>query len=170
VKVKLQAGAELDVISPQEAREIVVELLEQERARGHETFVRADESAVTDAAGNAVITVYTCPVGKVFRITRLVVDADGFTPGAPFKAATGFIAVLRSGEVVDFVNLSNGIPALSTDNADTGARWRNGEQVQVQISGGPANTTVRAKVQGFEKQPARHGQAGRTRMAPGGGG
>lgn len=162
MKFKLQAGEVLDVLTPDEAREILLELLEQSREAGLETEVRADESAVTDAAGAVTFTVYQVPVGRAFRITRLVIDADGFTPGAPFKNGVGFIDVLRGDERVDFVNLATGIPALSVDSKDSGARWRNGEQVRVSLVGGPASTSVRAKLQGFERTPG-HDRPARTR-------
>jgi hypothetical protein len=167
VKVQLKAGAELDVVSPEEAREIVKAAIEQAReAGGVEEPIRAEEGGVTDAAGGVTLPVYVVPIGREFVLTRILVDADGFTPGAPFVAAAGFVDVLRSGERVDFKSLAaaaGGLPTLSTDSKATGTRWRNGEAVEVRIVGGPANTTVRARVQGWLRTPAGDGQAGRTR-------
>jgi hypothetical protein len=165
VKVKLQAGAELDVLSPSEAREIVVELLERERREPTYEQARPGESAVTDANGNALINVYVVPVGRKFIVTRLIVNADGFTPGVPFKNAAGWIDVLRSNERVDFVNLANGIPAQSIDSKDTGNVFWNGEIVQVQITGGPANTSVRVDLRGLLETPPGDGRAVRRRAA-----
>ena len=162
MKFKLHAGAEIDVLSPDEAREIVVEALGRAREELNE-IARPAESGVTDATGAVTIEVYTVPMGYEFALNRLVIDADGFTPGAPFKSGVGFIDVRRAGKRVDFVNLQNGIPALAVDGPDTAIRFRNGEQLEVVLVGGPANTTVQVGAQGRLRLLARDRSPSRSR-------
>jgi hypothetical protein len=162
VKFTLKAGAELDVLTPDEAREIVLDMLERAREQ-QETPERAGASGRTDGAGALALRVYAVPLGREFSLHRLVVDAEGFTPGAPFTNAAGYIDIRRSGVRVDFVNLSVGIPALALDGNDTAIRFRNGEEVEIVIAGGPASTNVRAEIQGMLREPLPDGQRGRTR-------
>lgn len=148
MRFKLEAGAELDLLT----RDELLEALREDRlARsGREvTPVRVEENGVTDGTGALTLEVFTVPLGREFALTRLVVDADGFTPGAPYKSGTGWIDVRRSGARVDFVNLQNGLPALSVDSDKTANRWRNGEQLEVVLAGGPANTNIRVTGQGW---------------------
>lgn len=161
---KIAAGEEIDVLNATEAEDIIARAIAQMQGQGGEGEIRAGEGGVTDANGNIVVPVYVVPVGCSFRITRLVVDADGFTAAAPFRNPAGAVVVRRSGETVDFVNLQNGLPALSTDSKDTGTRWRNGEIVELQLINGPANNTIRVAVQGFLRKPT-VGRPGRVRGA-----
>lgn len=165
-KHKIAAGEEIDVLNADEARQIVDDVVARVVRQADEIEWRGEESAVTDANGNALIPVFVVPPGRIFRITRLVAAADGFTAAAPFRNPAGALQVLRGNTIVDFVNLENGLPALSTDSRDTGTRWRNGELVQVQLIGGPANTSVNVTAQGFLRHPDdAPTPRGRTRFA-----
>jgi hypothetical protein len=148
MKATLTAGAVLDFITKDELRELALEFLERQAEEPSVQSIRGEESGVTDGTGACTIVVYTVPLGREFISNRVIVDADGYTPGAPFKNVAGYIDVLRSEERVDFINLATGIPAMSIDEDDTANRFRNGETVSIVIVGGPANTSVRAKVAG----------------------
>lgn len=158
MKFKLQAGQEVDVLDAAEAREIVAELLERVRA-DREIPVRMGEGGQTDGAGAVTIPVYVVPLGREFALNRLLVDADGYTPAAPYTNAAGYIDVRRGGVRVDFVGLSNGIPALSIDGKETANRFRNGETVEVVIVGGPANTSIQVEIHGMLRAPEERPQA-----------
>ena len=164
-KVTLRAGAELDILNADEARAIIVDLLERKRHEPTEEPIRASESGLTDGTGFVKIVVYACPMGREFVLTRLIVDADGYSPGLPFKNGVGWIDVNRSEERVDFVNLQNGLPSLSIDSKESGNRWRNGETVEVAMTGGPATTTVRVKIHGLLRTFVGDGEPGRRRSS-----
>jgi hypothetical protein len=158
-KHRIAAGEELDVLNKDELREVIGDFVSA--VEDGETELRTGESSKTDANGNVTIAVYAVPPGFSFRVTRLVVDADGFTLAAPFRNPAGAVVVQRSGEMVDGINLQNGLPAISTDSKDTGTRWRNGEIVEVVLVNGPATNGVRVAIQGFLR---RHDDRPRGRL------
>jgi hypothetical protein len=154
-KHTITAGGEIDVIDEAQMRTIIEEAASRFTTGELEADIRAQESGQLDGTGAGLISIYTVPVGHIFRITRLVVAADGVSFSAPYTNAAGGIQVNRSGEYVDGLSGLGGgilIPAISVDNKDTGTRWRNGETVDVQMIGGPANRTWRVSIQGFLKR------------------
>lgn len=141
---------EHEVLTPDEAVGLVREMLDGLRGEGPRS-VRPDESAILDADGNGTIEVYKVPMGYEFALHRLVLDFDGSTVAVPYTNAAGYALIQRSGEMMDFVSFAaaaGGIPAVYTQSGAAAARFRNGEQVEVVIVGGPVNRSVRAKVQG----------------------
>jgi hypothetical protein len=160
VKFRLQAGAELDLLTEAElrgalddARQAFAADLAADRGR----TIRAGDMQPTSAAGYLLLqSVYRVPAGLELALHRLLVTADGYTPAAPYTNANGYLQVLRSGEVVDFTNLTGtgSIPILSTDPDSQASRFRNGETIDVELVGGPASTRVKVLVQGWLSRPA----------------
>ena len=146
MKLKIVHGHEVDVLSPDEAREILRELLDELQPRGGS--VRLMGEGQTDANGNAQIEITPrVPIGYELAIYRLVVDSDKRTPAAPFTNANGWIDVLRNGvDRLGFQGMS--IPALATDGASEAPKLRNGETFVVALNGGPANELVRVRGEG----------------------
>lgn len=141
---------EHDLATPGEVAGAIQELLRGMRGEGPRT-VRPDESAVLDANGNGTIEIYKVPMGYEFSLHRLVLDMDGQTPVAPYTNANGYALIQRSGEMVDFISFAagaGGVPAVYTAGGPQASRYRNGEYVELAIFSGPANRSVRAKVQG----------------------
>ena len=134
MKFKIGPGAEIEAATPSEVRDLLAGLVPESPED-----VRVPLSQKADANGNAVIEVYTVPMGRVLTVTRVVVEADGFTPANPYQNAAGYLQVRRQGgQTTDFVTLAapNGLPALSTDSDSSGGRYLNGETIEVNIVGG----------------------------------
>jgi len=149
VKTILRPGQEIETVTPSELEERLAELGHQ--IRSDERTMRPDGDGVTNAAGNGNTPIYQVPLGMQFNLHRLLVEADGFTPGAPYNAAAGWIDVLRGDERVDFLPLAVGsgaIPALVTYGTADAIRFRNGEVVAIALFGGPASTGFIGRAQG----------------------
>jgi hypothetical protein len=151
-KTALLPGAELEALTPAEFKAYIDELVI--RLFGDEGVMRDEGFVNLDASGNGVIKAYTVPQGMNFNLHRVVIDVEGFTPGAPFTNAAGWIDVNRGGDRQDFLPLAatvGGIPAVWAQSGDAAIRYRNGESVEISINGGPASRDARAKIQGTLK-------------------
>lgn len=151
MKVKLTAGQDIDFVSPDELRGILAEMRKDEIEGGATTW-RATLNGSTNAAGTAKIDVLTVPLGRQFRLTRVVIIPDGFTPASPYTNAAGYVYVAREGgQVTDLFSLVSGqgsLPAVRTDSVASAAVFVNGEKVEIQIFGGPVSTNVVCYCQG----------------------
>lgn len=152
VKQKLVAGAEIDFLTQAEARQIMREA-RKDALEGQSTRVRATESGSTDASGNGTVTVYRVPAGRKFRLTRILVEADGQTFGVEFHSATGFVVIKRSGGQIvwgtQLAAASNiGIPFVFNWSASAGMEFLNNETVDVVITGGPVSVGVQVDIEG----------------------
>ncbi len=151
MKAKLQAGQEIDFLTRAEMAEVLRDHA-RDTAEVEPTTWRAALSGKTDGTGAVTIDVLTVPMGRRFRLTRYIIQADGFTPAAPYQG-TGFILVRREGgQVVDFLPLTaasgGGIPAKSADSTSAAAEFVNGEKVEIAIVGGPVTTGISVYAQG----------------------
>lgn len=145
----VHAGKSLDFVTPDELEQRLGSLAR--RLRSDQRTMRPGAQGKTDSAGLLVLPVYECPVGLEFALHRLVIEADGFTPGVPFNAAAGYIDILRSDERCDFLSLAAGsgaIPAVFSAGTQDAIRFRNGEVVSVRIVGGPASNGIVVRGQG----------------------
>jgi hypothetical protein len=151
VRQLLKPGAELDLLTPGEAKSLFDELAA--RLAQRPATVRAEKDALTDAAGAVSFAVYQVPSGMAFHLTRLVVTIDGFTPAAPFTGAGAYLEILRNDVPVDFASLvagSDGLPRkFFAEGLDSSAYYANGDAVAVRIVAGPANTRLLARLQGL---------------------
>lgn len=159
MKVKLVAGSEVDLVSPEELRTVLDEVVEKFR-RSDSEHVRAELQAYTDGTGAVAIAAYQVPIGMKFRAARIVVSADGFSFAAKFTNAAGAVEVRRgdvNGQLVDGVNLnpsaaagdqSVGIPWVEAYSSDNRPEFKNGEVIVVKTIAGPPNTNVQVLVEG----------------------
>lgn len=153
MKAKLTAGAEIDFLTEDEMRRVLKDM-EADRREIEPTDVRATESGATNAAGGLVIDVYKVPSGRRFRLTRVIVLADGYTPVAPYQNAAAYLNIRRGagGQIVDFLPLTaasgGGIPAKGEYGDAQAPQFVNVEEVTIELVGGPASTGLTVFVQG----------------------
>jgi hypothetical protein len=153
VKLKIVPGHEVDVLSPDEARQILRELADELQPSGGSVRFMGEKQ--TDGNGNGTILLAPhVPIGYEFALYRLIVDDDVHSPAAPFTNANGWIDVKRNElDRVGFQGMS--IPALATDGSSEAVRFRNGEKIAIVINGGPVNQLVRARGEGELKPSLR---------------
>lgn len=154
-EARIEPGAVLEFTTPEEAKAIVYEALGSFLELP--LVVRPSAQGTTTSGGALTLEVYDVPVGFEFVLTRLVIEADGFTPGAPYTAAGAYVLVRRQGGArVNFASLVSGsgqLPTLFTDSVTSGAHFRNGEKVEVVVSGGPASTGIQVTAEGILRRP-----------------
>jgi len=149
VKVKLVAGSEVDLVSPEELREVLREFVATFE-RQHSERVRATLQNLSDAGGNIAIDAYEVPIGMEFRLSRVLLTADGLTFGAPGVAGVS-IEIRRNGKdgpLVDGAKPAVGLPWSWVAGGSPSPHFRNGETVTVRVVGGPANTNISVFVEG----------------------
>lgn len=149
MKVKLVAGSEVDLVSPEELRLVLNEYVEQFR-RQHSERVRATLQNISDGTGQVSIDAFEVPVGMEFRLSRVLVTADGFTFAAPSPAGVS-IEIRRNGSqgpLVDGAKPAVGLPWPWVAGGSPSPHYRNGETVTVHVVGGPANVNISVYVEG----------------------
>lgn len=144
--LEIKPGATVDVLTRDELREVLAEFTDLFEHKVAED-VRAETQGKTDATGGVVIAAYTVPPGMRFRLTRLVLKADGFTFGTPY-AGTGYLEVRRNGQVVDGRPLANNVPSVGVDGSSTAARFLNGETVEIAIIGATVGVNFAPLIEG----------------------
>jgi hypothetical protein len=149
-RATIKQGETIDFVSPDELRAILGEAASQQNRLSPQTS-RPIEGIVLDANGNGTVELYKVPAGMEFALHRIIIDADGITPAAPFTNPAGFAEILRGGAMFGFVSFApaaGGLPAVNTWGSDNAIRYRNDEVVEVSIVGGPANGTIIIRAQG----------------------
>ena len=144
-------GKTIEAVTPAELDKALGEFAGRVAASRDKRTQRPSGALRLDATGAGIITIYAVPLGMEFALHRLLIDADGFTPGAPYNAAAGYVDILRGDERVDFLSLAAGsgaIPAVFSAGDSDAVRFRNGEQVNLRVVGGPVSTTVQVRAQG----------------------
>jgi len=136
VRQKLVPGAELDILTPTEAVELLRAMFEDQV---HDR-VRAEESKVADANGNVVLDVYTVPLGFEFEVRRFVLTADGITRGTQINFGVGAYGSLSRGdELIGYLGQtggsSAGVPSEGSYGSEQGPYLRNGETLRLNIAG-----------------------------------
>jgi hypothetical protein len=145
-----------ETVTPDEHRQILEEELDRRTSSGRAPteLVRAEESGQTSAAGALVLPVYVVPAGMEFRVHLVIVEADGFTPAAPFNGAGAYWRLRVAGRAVDEASLvaaaANGsqLPFVRTYGFMQGPVSVNNEPFELELNAGPVNTLVRVLAQG----------------------
>lgn len=150
--MKIQvAGRELDLLTKPEAHEMLRGL----RLPATE-LVRPEESGKTDGTGLLLIPIYTVPAAMEFRPHVLNVEADGFNPATPFQGAGAYWQLRVTGRVIDEgslvaaapANIAMQIPFTRNYGQMQGGIAVNQETLELLVVNGPANTLIRALVNG----------------------
>lgn len=117
----------------------------------------------TDGSGVADFPIYQVPNGYEVVVTRLNIDAVGFTPASPYTNAAGFLALysgqkfsINGGQIVDFLPnppVASGaiLPASITNGVDQAGIFRGGEVISLRIQGGPVTIPVWVRLQGIQR-------------------
>lgn len=115
----------------------------------------------TSAAGLLNLPIYLVPNGYQFYLTRWNVEAEGFSPGAPYSNAVGQISIFSGqefgvGAMLDFLPnppAANGaiLPASSTDGLPSAPLFRGGETVSLRLVAGPVSTKINVRIQGVQE-------------------
>ena len=150
MKTRIVPGAEIETVTPLEASQLIAELL---GAGGRpQVPLRAEQAGKTDAGGNATVYAYTVPPGMGFRLTRVLVQADGFTPGAPFTGAGAYLEIIRNDVMVDFLPLTVGsggsLPSAWSESESDAPYYANGDAAGIRVNLGPATTGLLVRIQG----------------------
>jgi len=144
VKQRVVPGQEIDAATSGELHELAQVLLRKDTMER----VRAAEVAPLDSDGNGTVDIYGPPLGMEFRLCRVIVEANGYTYAAMFTNATGSVAIKRGAVTVDGYNLAAGIPNAWSAGSGSAPRYKNGEQVTVEIVGGPPGVSVTVSIEG----------------------
>lgn len=104
--------------------------------------------------GNAMI--YETPPGFTLALHRLSIAAVGFNFGTPYTNAGAYLEIRVDDQMVDGNSLVSGqgsLPTIGSWGTRDAIRIRDGSQLSLFMSGGPANTTVTVLGQGtLERQ------------------
>lgn len=151
MKTQLRAGAEIDLLTADELKQLLDAYLSG-FLRPPQT-VRPAQSIPLDASGNtnqnANSRIYEVPAGYVFRLHRAEFGIDGYTYGAPYTSNTGYLEIHQNGIARDGLPLTApGLPAVWSGGTADGIEYRNGERVAVKLVGGPASKALNVQLQG----------------------
>lgn len=176
MRTKIVPGAELEVLTPAEAEELLradyrTEVVER---------VRATATIALDANGNGQDEVYNPPLGFEFAARRVAVElstaTDPATGNVALNAAGKTVEYLRSGVRIEWGQPQYGgavqVPGVQTWGDQQGPYVRNGEVFEVRARGLTANATLEVTVEGVLRRPPRGGDARRppagvAKRAPG---
>ena len=149
-KQQIVPGGTIDALTADELKQLIEALTRRDVVER----VRAQSNGKTDGTGFVVVEVYTVDVGMEFRLSRVVVEADGFSFAGLFTNAAGSVTIQRGadaagkGQIEDGFNLAAGLPNVWTGSSGASPRYLNGEKVAIVLVGGPANTNVNVRIQG----------------------
>lgn len=115
----------------------------------------------TSAAGLLELPIYQVPNGYQFYLTRWNVEAENFSPGAPYSNAVGQLMIFNGknfgvGAMVDFLPnppAANGaiLPASRSTDFPSSPLFRGGETVSLRLVAGPASTRITVRIQGIQE-------------------
>lgn len=154
MKTQLKHGTTIETVTPDEMRTILAALTTREQTRDR---VRASATIILDANGNGQDEVYAVPLGYEFELRRVFIGnntSDPATNSILMSAAGRFAAYLRSGQLIEYasvfsyVGVAPQVPGVQTWGAEQGPYFRNGETLEVQFKGYPANTTISVYAEG----------------------
>lgn len=149
MQTKIAAGETLETLTQEELRTVLEEL-----ASGYlrDPFRDRIDAGGTTTAGGALQTgIYKPKQGYRFRLQRLAVIVDGYTYASPYNPGTqGCLQILRGTRnanlVVDgyaFGGSTGGtLPATYVESSSKAIDVVSGEELYLQVVGGPASKSV----------------------------
>ncbi len=126
---------------------------------------RGRGTGTTDVSGNVTINVYENSDGFELNLTSLSLEADGYTPAAPYSNASFWAGVYVSadptntaqglGGLVDFTPATAGgagIPAVTFYPGNAGATLIGHEWLVVDMNAGPPSKLIVVRFEGIVRQ------------------
>jgi hypothetical protein len=150
-KVKLSAGAEVDLLSPKEHEAHLAKLEQFLSERDGTTLVHAGSTFSTDASGNTAAlaegggAVYRVPDGFHAYLLRLSIDFEGSNPSSPTTCGVKVCADYVTPSALRAAN--NTVPSVFSASRSHAPMFRQGQRVIVALQGGPATTMIYCTVQ-----------------------
>lgn len=150
-KVKLSAGAEVDLLSPKEHEAHLAELEKFLSDRDGTTDVQAAAPFETDSSGNTAVlpngggVVYRVPAGYRAFLTRLTVDFEGSTAKTPTSCDVRACADAVTPAALRVLN--DAVPWVYEASRSHAPIFRQGQQVIVALQAGPTSTSIYCTVQ-----------------------
>lgn len=160
MKQTIKHGAEIEVLTPDEA----ARMLNDMRASERPSRVRATASVKLDAAGNAQDEVFVVPAGYEFALRRVTLDldsaADPSTGNVALNVAGKTVEYLRSGTRIEYAapvspNAIPQVPGVQTWGDQQGPYFRNAEVFEVRVKGLTANALLSVIAEGIMSRPAK---------------
>lgn len=155
MKVVLRPNAELELLTQDELRQVVRETLAGWN-RPAQTG-RPRQTVQTDGSGNANgnangLKLYVVRPGQTFRLHRLFIRPEASTFGVPYTSNTGYVEIMRGERAIDgFPLTAPGIPKMMTWGTADGPLYKNGDELRIDIYGGPVSAVIIADAQGTIK-------------------
>lgn len=152
MKTVLKPNAELDLLTQEELRAVLAELVS-----GYlrpPVFTRDPAGVTLNGSGAGTVTFAAVDAGMIFIVTRIEFAADGYNARAPYNpAAEGGIDLYVNGEWRDgyqFGSTTGGLlPATYTQSESRAVRMFGGDILTATIAGGPASTGFTAALCGL---------------------
>lgn len=146
MKVRMEVGAEFDVLTQEELRG------ELQRARQiHKPIHLADGGQIVlDANGNGTLRMVRVPSGKRLRIYRLLITSPAYSPASGYQSANGWVGLYANpngalNDLRDYAPSSPGgimIPAAVTYGFDASPEFQGGQYPTLIFVSGPPSTQV----------------------------
>lgn len=157
MKQKLAPNAELDLLTADELEQKLKILADEFRSGFNRpaTTIRDLHSSTLDSSGNSgqpgatgnpnPVQIYRVKPGMTFDLHRLTVQFEGVTFGTTYS--TGYIYLMRAGRVVDFFNLSGGVPVVFSYTSDA-PEYSGNQTVDLLVANGAASVNMVTDIQG----------------------
>jgi len=127
-------------MTPEDAGKRIANLLSLANRPTKKRIYEASVQGQTDGSGNCLFKIWDVPAGYDAHLTRVIVEADGFTPGTTYSA--GFWQLLEGEQgttqpvaVGMLRTFATVIPSLQTDNDSNAWAYRSGSSVLFRLSG-----------------------------------
>ena len=152
-----KGSLELDILTAAELKEQLMVFADELRsgfARPAVT-IRDLNSKALDASGNSgqpgasgnpnPVAIFRVKPGMTFDLHRLVIQFEGVTFGTSYTG--GYIYLMRAGRVVDFADLSVGVPVVFSYTSDA-PEFSGNQTVDILVSGGGHSVNMLTDLQG----------------------
>lgn len=151
MKVQLAAGVDIDLATTDDVARIARKV--DGLSRTYEP-VWTGGNGKTDANGAIELQIAPSVDGKRLVVGRLIIWVDGYTPASPYTASTLWWGIFRGrgqnpASLVDMPIGTYSLPNLSEYSGRNAPTLRQGEDLYLGLTGGPATTNVNVMVQAW---------------------
>ncbi len=153
MKAQLRAGAELDLLTQDELREVLSDFAESFQNRPLRRL-RVPAGVALDGSGNGDVRPYRVETGYRLVLTRIEISLDGYTAAAPYNpSAQGGVDVYVDDHWRDGIPIGGNtgyiLPTVYTQGDDTAIVADQDALLKIRITGGPVSTGAIVNVCGF---------------------